>query len=646
MNIDEWTRLGNIGRGISAIALAGVMTACGGGGGGGSGGVNQPPVAATVDSFSVNAGEQLTLDGSTSFDADGDQLAFEWRQVEGPDVTNAAGALSSSSPSVVAPDSVSTLVFELRVNDGSVNSTVSTFSVYVMEDKNAAVFVDGDHGDDESGTGARNAPFASIEKAIAEASVSGSDVYVASRTENQDALAYRTVGLVSVPPGVSLYGGFSSDWRRDVTNNRTMLWTDNGIGVMFVDVDRPTVLSGFDIQTGLIDNPRMRGPYAVLAEKGQGALKILDNSLSASLRLPLTFNGIANNNYGVFIANIDSVTLRRNTILSGDMSRFVPAAKQTSFDGRDGSDGEDAGESTTVDRGEGGDPLWVGADGGDGGIGHAWNGGFGLGDAGGDGQGPGGAGGEPSYGVAESGDDGSDGAAGADGRGGIGHAVVDANQIGGAGEFGADGAHGGGGGGGAGGASGILGEGGGGGGGGSGGEGGGGGIGGAAGGASIAVLVTNIASGLIIDGNTIVASSAGPGGAAGQGGSGGEGGYGGFEQGGNGGNPGKPGGDGGSGGNGGEGGGGGGGPSIGIVIGGSINAEITGNSITTGDGGIGGAGGFGGEGGYSIGIVDADLDDGITPFISANEFALGNPGQGGVGTNKGGDSGKAQALNW
>ncbi|MDO6461925.1 PKD domain-containing protein [Granulosicoccaceae sp. 1_MG-2023] len=56
-------------------ALITALTACGGGGGGEP---NTTPVADAGGDQIVNAGEIVTLDGSLSFDADGDELDYFW----------------------------------------------------------------------------------------------------------------------------------------------------------------------------------------------------------------------------------------------------------------------------------------------------------------------------------------------------------------------------------------------------------------------------------------------------------------------------------------------------------------------------------------------------------------------------------------
>jgi uncharacterized protein (TIGR03382 family) len=94
--------------------------------------VNRPPKAlanaqATVDERS---GLVVTLDGSGSMDADGEQLTYTWAQVNGPEVVlaNATKAAASFEPPEVSANSQ--LTFSLTVSDG-VASATNTVAVTV-----------------------------------------------------------------------------------------------------------------------------------------------------------------------------------------------------------------------------------------------------------------------------------------------------------------------------------------------------------------------------------------------------------------------------------------------------------------------------------------------------------------------------------
>ncbi|PZR16619.1 MAG: histidine kinase [Archangium gephyra] len=93
--------------------------------------VNRRPIAVATAPATVNELTVVTLDGSTSTDADGETLTFEWTQTAGPTV-----ALSSSTdaaPTFTAPDVTTdtVLTFDLVANDGITDSAPVSVSVTV-----------------------------------------------------------------------------------------------------------------------------------------------------------------------------------------------------------------------------------------------------------------------------------------------------------------------------------------------------------------------------------------------------------------------------------------------------------------------------------------------------------------------------------
>ena len=90
---------------------------------GACGAANTPPVAQAGRDQSVVLGSLVTLDGSGSTDADGQQLTFAWSFSSRP--SGSAAALSS--PTAVMPtftaDRPGTYSLRLVVNDGQASST-------------------------------------------------------------------------------------------------------------------------------------------------------------------------------------------------------------------------------------------------------------------------------------------------------------------------------------------------------------------------------------------------------------------------------------------------------------------------------------------------------------------------------------------
>jgi len=599
----------------------------------------------------------VTLDGSASSDPDGDDLSYEWTQVAGPDVTGGAGALTGVAPDFDAPERVSTIVFELRVDDGGGPSAPDTVQINVLEDAAAAFFVDGAGGDDEMGNGSRDAPWATIAKALEGISESDEDIYL--RNLPEDGAYDTTGGTVALPTGTSLYGGFGEGWVRNASETPTRI-DGAAIAIRLEDVDLDAWVSGLLVNAATTDEPT-QSVAPVWAERGSAALTIEDCALNAgdvtggAARSP-------GSSYGAYARDVRSVTVRDSTLSAGAGGRGDPGAE-----GDTGARGDGGDNASGSGRSSGG----AGGPGGDGGFGgRRGRGIFGNGESGQRGFDPGGGqtgGRGGSGGSGNAANDGSTGSPGAGGGvggpGGGGSGIGDPAEpvfVPGRGSTGSTGTAGQGGGGGGGGESNAVGVvGGGGGGGGEGGAGGAGGEGGGGGGASIALSLVGADEAMVAD----VVLTAGSGGRAGMGGPGGAGGPGGTRGdgaagdcqgilgcGGNG----RNGGNGGRGGAGGQGGGGGGGPSIGLWVGPGVAPMVRGCAITAGTGGAGagsgaaeGVDGNGGDGGASYAVFDADLDDDAVPALVSNTLNAGTGGAGGPGSGAGsaGASGPAARQN-
>ncbi len=96
--------------------------------------VNEAPIAiATADPETVSEGEIATLDASSSFDPEGDNLFFSWSQTAGPN----AELISSDEPTVqvLTPATTETvlLTFQLTVTDSVGNNTSATLDITVED---------------------------------------------------------------------------------------------------------------------------------------------------------------------------------------------------------------------------------------------------------------------------------------------------------------------------------------------------------------------------------------------------------------------------------------------------------------------------------------------------------------------------------
>ncbi len=91
--------------------------------------INSAPVANAGPNQSVSVGSTVTLNGSQSYDVDGNPLTFFWSIISAPPNSTATlSGYSSASPSFTA-DQSGTYILGLKVNDGSATSDLSTVTV-------------------------------------------------------------------------------------------------------------------------------------------------------------------------------------------------------------------------------------------------------------------------------------------------------------------------------------------------------------------------------------------------------------------------------------------------------------------------------------------------------------------------------------
>ncbi len=91
---------------------------------------NEPPVANAGENISYGIPNMLVyLDGSQSFDEDGDALTYIWTQVAGPEVELIDAETATPSFYYPAGRADQIIQFELVVNDGSENSEPDTVTI-------------------------------------------------------------------------------------------------------------------------------------------------------------------------------------------------------------------------------------------------------------------------------------------------------------------------------------------------------------------------------------------------------------------------------------------------------------------------------------------------------------------------------------
>ena len=90
---------------------------------------NAAPVANAGAAQNVVTGAVVTLDGSTSSDANGDTLTYNWSLTSKPTGSSAALSTATSARPTFTADVEGTYVASLVVNDGQLNSNIATVSV-------------------------------------------------------------------------------------------------------------------------------------------------------------------------------------------------------------------------------------------------------------------------------------------------------------------------------------------------------------------------------------------------------------------------------------------------------------------------------------------------------------------------------------
>ena len=137
---------------------------------------------------------------------------YRWTLVSGPDVTTAAGnvrELEGRTPSFTVPDDVATLTWEVEATADGIVQT-DRVRVQVFNDRNKrAVFVGATTSASPDGT--QGNPYAGLAEALPFVDA-GDDVYVMTQS-----MPYQISNTFVVPTGSSVFGGYDSEWVRNVT---------------------------------------------------------------------------------------------------------------------------------------------------------------------------------------------------------------------------------------------------------------------------------------------------------------------------------------------------------------------------------------------------------------------------------------------
>jgi len=93
---------------------------------------NIPPVANAGSSQSIQLGDTALLDGSGSFDLNGDPLAYTWSLTSAPPGSVSPIVNPDSVYPFITPDTIGTYTIQLVVNDGIIDSDPSSIQVEVV----------------------------------------------------------------------------------------------------------------------------------------------------------------------------------------------------------------------------------------------------------------------------------------------------------------------------------------------------------------------------------------------------------------------------------------------------------------------------------------------------------------------------------
>jgi hypothetical protein len=99
--------------------------------------VNKKPIADAGDDQVVNEGDSITLDGSGSYDPDGDKLIYNWLMLDGTVLISNDNAFVNFIVPEVKTDT--TMTIQLITNDGDLNSQPSLVNIFIKNKGNTSI---------------------------------------------------------------------------------------------------------------------------------------------------------------------------------------------------------------------------------------------------------------------------------------------------------------------------------------------------------------------------------------------------------------------------------------------------------------------------------------------------------------------------
>ena len=172
---------------------------------------NTPPVANAGTNQNVNVGSLVTLNGSGSSDADGDTITYKWSFSSKPSGSTAILTSSIAVNPSFTPDIAGAYVLNLVVNDGKVDSIVSTSTVTAIAPVGTLYTYIGNSFTKCSGTYCTGGPYAL--KISFTTTMSGSELTSLSFTDINNTVKSFTVsdgsGLVITQNTVGAYSRVS-----------------------------------------------------------------------------------------------------------------------------------------------------------------------------------------------------------------------------------------------------------------------------------------------------------------------------------------------------------------------------------------------------------------------------------------------------